>query len=343
MQADIVEAMLGPQRNLMVVGDDAQSIYAFRGADFDNIISFPDRHPDCEIFRLETNYRSKPPVLALANASIEHNKRQFRKRLEPIRKGGDRPWLVSVPTPEDQASWVAERVLELREEGLELDDMAVLYRNHAHSLDLQIELTRRNIPYQIRSGVRFFEQQHIKDVLAHLRFIDNPRDEVAFVRLVKLRRHFGPRLSNRLWQRVGRSEPLATFLRLGADDPEVKLSKAAAKILPSIQEMLEDLISPRFEGQPGEAIRHVVLGFYREYARESFENAATRLDDLEQLALYADAYQSVTAFLATDLITVLLIDDRSNGLPRCDINKYPLSSWRPRNMYFLALSRYRPT
>jgi len=305
MQADIVEAMLGPHRNLMVVGDDAQSIYAFRGADFDNIIRFPERHPDCEIFRLETNYRSTPAILELANASIAHNRRQFKKNLSPIRREGDLPQLVSVPSPETQATFVADKVLELREEGLELDDMAVLYRNHFHSLDLQIELTRRNIPYQIRSGVRFFEQQHIKDVLAHLRFVANPRDEIAFVRFVKLRVHFGPRLARRLWELISHGDPLQLFADL---DPEhAGLPKPAARVLPTLQELLNALSAPRLSSQPGEAIRHVVESFYKEFARASFENAGNRLDDLEQLALFADAYQSLTDFLAE----ITLLNDLS--------------------------------
>jgi DNA helicase-2/ATP-dependent DNA helicase PcrA len=160
LQADIVDAMLGPDRNVMVVGDDAQSIYAFRGADFENILGFPDRHPDCRVFRLETNYRSVPPILELANASIVHNARQFQKTLRPDRSGGEIPLEVAVPTPEIQASHIAEQLLELHEEGFDLEDMAVLYRNHAHSLDLQVELTRRNIPYRVRSGLRFFEHRH---------------------------------------------------------------------------------------------------------------------------------------------------------------------------------------
>jgi DNA helicase-2/ATP-dependent DNA helicase PcrA len=196
-------------------------------------------------------------------------------------------------------------VLELREEGYELDDMAVLYRAHSHSLDLQIELTRRNIPYQIRSGVRFFEQQHIKDVLAHLRFVANPRDEVAFIRMVKLRRHFGPRLSARLWERIRHGDPLELLVRL--EPRMVDLPERAARVLPELQEMIEDLAGPRLSGQPGEAIRHVIRSYYREHARESFENAASRLDDLEQLALFADGYQNLTSFLAE----ITLLNDLS--------------------------------
>jgi DNA helicase-2/ATP-dependent DNA helicase PcrA len=312
LQADIVEAMLSSERNLMVVGDDAQSIYAFRGADFENIITFPERHPDCELFKLETNYRSVRPILELANASIAHNVRQFPKRLEPIRSGGELPVLVSVPTPESQAEVVADQILEMREEGFELEEMAVLYRNHSHSLELQVELTRRNIPFEIRSGLRFFEQRHVKDVLAHLRFVDNPRDEVAFLRLVKLRRHFGPRLALRLWERIMGPDALTTLVHL--DEGSVDLPRGAARVLPEIREMLDALDAPRLRGQPGEAIRHVIASFYRDWARDNLDNAGSRLEDLEQLALFADGYGSITDLLAeVTLLNDLSGEDRVGG------------------------------
>jgi DNA helicase-2/ATP-dependent DNA helicase PcrA len=237
LQADIVDGMLGPDKNVMVVGDDAQSIYGFRGAEFANIIGFPERHPECEVFRLETNYRSTPQILDLANASIAHNKNQFHKELRAVRGRGQAPQLVSVTTPELQASWVAEQILELREEGFDLEETAVLYRNHSHSLDLQVELTRRNIPYRIRSGVRFFEQRHIKDVVCHLRFVDNPRDEVAFARLLKLRQGFGPRITAKVWQQIEGGNAVRRLLDL---DPAIlDLRRAALDSLAGLQELLE--------------------------------------------------------------------------------------------------------
>jgi DNA helicase-2/ATP-dependent DNA helicase PcrA len=305
LQADIVDAMLGGERNVMVVGDDAQSIYAFRGADFDNILSFPERHPGCTIFRLETNYRSTPPILALANASIEHNERQFKKELRSIRSDGEKPAEVVVPSPEIQASWVADTVLELREEGIELEEMAVLYRNHSHSFDLQVELTRRNIPFQIRSGLRFFENRHVKDVLAHLRFIDNPRDEISFARLMKLRSGFGPRLTARLWQAMAGTNPLERLLHL--DPATADLPKTARSSLAAARALLEDLAKPQILGQPGEAIRLVVSEFYKDWARGNLENSGTRLEDIEQLALFADGFPDMAAFLTE----VTLLNDLS--------------------------------
>ncbi len=314
LQADIVDAMLGPGRNLMVVGDDAQSIYAFRGADFSNILGFPERHPDCTVFRLETNYRSVPAILELANASILHNQNQFHKELRAVRSGGDRPARVSVPTPELQASWVADTILELREEGIPLEDMAVLYRNHNHSLDLQVELTRRNIPFRVRSGLRFFEQRHVKDVLAHLRFVDNPLDEVAFSRMAKLREGIGDRVAARLFETVRGAEGVERLLAL--DPARTGLPKRARGPVEGLKRLLSDLSGPRLLGQPGEAIRRVVELFYRDYARARFDNAGSRLDDLEQLALFADGYPDVSAFLAeVTLFNELSGEDVVAGLP----------------------------
>jgi DNA helicase-2/ATP-dependent DNA helicase PcrA len=305
LQADIVDAMLGPERNVMVVGDDAQSIYAFRGADFENILGFPERHPDCQVFRLETNYRSVPPILELANASIVHNTRQFQKTLRPDRNGGEIPLEVAVPTPEIQASHVADQLLELHEEGFDLEDLVVLYRNHAHSLDLQVELTRRNIPYRVRSGLRFFEHRHVKDLLAHLRYIDNPRDEVAFARLIKLRDGFGPRLAARVWDHLAGADGLARLRSLEIDG--LGLPRAARTSLVDLQALISEISDPKLLGQPGEVIRAVVEAFYREWARAHVENAGARLEDLEQLALFADGYPDVNTFLSE----VTLLNDLS--------------------------------
>ncbi len=305
LQADIVDGMLGPDRNVMVVGDDAQSIYAFRGADFDNILGFPDRHPDCRVFRLETNYRSVPPILELANASIVHNTRQFQKTLRPDRSGGEQPLEVAVPNPEIQAIHVAEQLLELHEEGFDLDDMAVLYRNHAHSLDLQVELTRRNIPYRVRSGLRFFEHRHVKDVLAHLRFVDNPRDEVAFARLIKLRDGFGPRLAARVWDRIAGADRTRRFLSLEVES--LQLPRAARAPLVELQKLTAKISAPKLLGQPGEVIRRVVESFYGAWANAHLENSRARLEDLDQLALFADGYRDVNAFLSE----VTLLNDLS--------------------------------
>lgn len=300
LQADIVDTMVGERRNLVVVGDDAQSIYAFRGAEFANILTFPERYPDCATFRLETNYRSLPPILHLANASISHNERQFPKHLRALREGGELPVVCAAPSPEDQAAFVASHILELIDEGVSLSEIAVLYRNHSHSLEVEVELARRNIPYEVRSGLRFFEQRHVKDVLAHLRFVANPADEVAFTRMAKLRPRLGQRLVARLWEQLRASgEPLHAMLHL--DPAGTGLPAAAARSAAELGQLVGRL--ERLRTRPGEMVREVVGSGYREYVRASLDNAASRLDDLEQLALFADGYEEVSAFL--DEVTLM--------------------------------------
>ena len=171
-------------QSVMVVGDDAQSIYSWRGANYQNILDFPKRYPNAKIYRIETNYRSVPEILALANAAIQANTKQFSKTLRAHRNGSEiKPALVSLFDNNQQAAFVAQRVLELRDEGIDLDTMAVLYRAHFHSLEVQLALTRSGIPFAITSGLRFFEQAHIKDIAAFMKFAINPADEVAFKRI----------------------------------------------------------------------------------------------------------------------------------------------------------------
>src|SRR5689334_18433912 len=200
IQADLIDLLARDHRNVMVVGDDAQSIYSWRGANFQNILEFPKRYPDARVFKIEMNYRSVPEVLDVANAAIAANVQQFRKHLTAVRESKAlRPALVALNDGAEQAQFVAQRILELRDEGVELNEIAVLYRAHYHAVELQLELSRRGIPYQITSGIRFFEQAHIKDVASFLRFVANPRDEVAFKRMVRLLPGIGGKMAENLW------------------------------------------------------------------------------------------------------------------------------------------------
>ncbi|MFY0522351.1 ATP-dependent helicase [Archangium gephyra] len=223
LQGDLVDLLVGERRNLTVVGDDCQSIYSFRGADFTNIIDFPKRYPGCGIYPLTRNYRSTPEILRLANASISLNQRQFSKQLISSRPPGPVPVLVSTLDLDQQAAFVAQRVLELRDGGMPLEQMAVLYRAHSHSLELQLELVRRGIPFRVRSGVRFFEQIHVKDVLAHLRLAGNPRDELALKRIVKLVPGIGPAKAEALWEALLALPPELSLVE-GLARPEIQAS-----------------------------------------------------------------------------------------------------------------------
>ena len=293
LQAEIVDAMAEVRKNVMVVGDDAQSIYSFRGASFENILTFPLRFPDAQIFKLETNYRSTRQILQLANHSIANNRFQFRKELQAVRGDGPEPAVVGVDDVFEQASFVAQRILELRDEGEKLGDIAVLYRSHYQSLELQMELTRRLIPYEIRSGVRFFEQAHIKDVISYLKIVTNTRDELAWKRVLKLYPKIGEKTAAEVWTKIAAaSNPLDAFLR-GVETG----GRGTSGSMKSLRDVLKLISSDAMLRNPAESIGIVVERGYADYARSKFTNAQARLDDLEQLSQYALRYEDVEQFL----------------------------------------------
>ncbi|MFZ2491384.1 MAG: ATP-dependent helicase [Thermoanaerobaculia bacterium] len=293
LQADIVDSMASVRRNLMVVGDDAQSIYSFRGASFENIITFPLRFPDAAIYKLETNYRSSRQILEVANQSIAHNRYQFKKELRAVRGDGPEPAVVGVDDVFEQSVFIAQRILELRDEGVGLDEIAVLYRSHYQSLELQMELTRRLIPYEIRSGIRFFEQAHIKDVLAYLKIVTNTRDELSWKRVLKLYPKVGEKTAAEVWTRIGASpNPLDRFLS-GVEAS----GRGVAGSLASVRTLLRLLSADAMTRNPSESIRLVVERGYSDYAKTKFPNFQARLDDLEQLSQYALRYEDVRTFL----------------------------------------------
>lgn len=301
LQGDIVDLMAAGHRNLTVVGDDAQSIYSFRGADFSNILEFPARYADCRVFKLTSNYRSSPEILALANASIACNTRQYPKRLVSRREPGVLPALVPARDAVQQASFIAQRILELRDEGIPLKEIAVLYRAHHQSMEIQIELSRRGIPFVIRSGVRFFEQAHIKDALAFLRVAVNPNDELAFKRVVKLYPGIGSTTADALW----------SAFRSLAQNPRVEVRDLLLRpelwdLVPRkgrggwdrCRRTLYEIASPQRLNQPATALDLVLGGGYEDYLKTQFVNGDSRADDIRQLAEYSLQFPDVGSFLA---------------------------------------------
>ncbi len=318
LQGELVDGMARGKRNVTVVGDDAQAIYSFRGASFANILGFPERYPDAKIFRLTRNYRSTPEILSLANASISCNLRQFPKELTAARGSGPLPAVVALPDIPDQARFVAQRLLEWHDEGEKLSDLAVLYRAHYQALELQIELTRRGIPYEIRSGMRFFEQRHVKDVLAFLRIVVNPKDELSWKRALKIFPRIGERSAAAVWEAIGnRQDPLAAFRE--REGKGIALPRGAEASLRPFRSLLARLDSPSVRSSPAEAIRMVVEDVYRDFARAKFPNADARLDDLEQFAQFAQVYESLPGFLdEVTLFNELSGEDVMAGEPEDD-------------------------
>jgi DNA helicase-2/ATP-dependent DNA helicase PcrA len=300
IQADLIDLLASEHRNIMVVGDDAQSIYSWRGANFQNILEFPKRYPDARVFKIEMNYRSVPEVLEVANAAIAANIDQFKKNLQPARESNSvKPAVVALNDGNEQAQFVTQRILELRDEDVDLNEIAVLYRAHYHALELQLELSRRGIPYQITSGIRFFEQAHIKDVISLLRFVANPRDEVAFKRMVKLLPGIGNRSADNLWNVWDKSmskggEVTSWSEHLLAMSVSTKSKKHWTQLAHTLDEIAPD-------GQPNlpsEMITSVVEAIYDDYAKVNFTNYELRKEDLNQLAAFARQFKDVNDFLS---------------------------------------------
>jgi DNA helicase-2/ATP-dependent DNA helicase PcrA len=338
LQNEIIELLAERHHNIMAVGDDAQSIYSWRGANFHNILNFPKRYPEAKLYKIETNYRSTPEILNVANSAIASNLQQFTKELTPARKPGSRPVLVVCEDSRQQAAFVAGRIMQLLQEGVHPNKIAVLYRSHFHALELQLELTRQRIPFDLTSGVRFYEQAHVKDATAYLRLVVNPRDEAAFKRLVQLFPGIGSKAAARLWDefhfriqnlefRIAdagafgapalagtpgqnqsvRKEESATPAEAGAPNLSValalqacaeKVPKKAATAWAQFVATVAQLEDDGVRGDPSTMQRLVLEADYEEHLKKNFPNYKSRLEDLQQLAGFACQFESVESFLA---------------------------------------------
>ena len=297
VQAEIVDLMASGARNLMVVGDDAQSIYSFRGAEFRNIVAFPERYPDATVARLEINYRSTPQILRLANRSIANNTQQFAKELRAVRADGPLPANVRCADENEQAMFIGNRILDLRDEDIPLDKIAVLYRAHWHSIEVQVALNQLGIPFRVQSGQRFFEQRHIKDLVAFFRFVDNPRDELAFQRVASLADGVGPKSAARLFEALQASgDALASLSDASVDDRAPRRGRASWQV---VRRLLADLAAPASAKDTASAIDRVVAQFYEAYAIRTFDNASNRLREIETLSNYAAQHSDRTEFLSS--------------------------------------------
>jgi DNA helicase-2/ATP-dependent DNA helicase PcrA len=308
IQADLIDAVATQHRNLMVVGDDAQSIYSWRGANYRNILSFPERYPGATVHKIEVNYRSVPTILNLANDAIKANPRQFEKNLQAVRKGGAKPWLVPCAEANQQAQFVTQRVLELREEGVELNEIAVLYRAHFHAMELQMELTRRNIPYVITSGLRFFEQAHIKDVACFLKLALNPHDEMSFKRIAKLMSGVGAATADKLW---GKFHPMISGLTGELPTTHPGVPKKAAEDWKQVASALNELRDKTGGDKHADEMIEIVLeAFYSAYLKVKYDNARVREEDINQLASFSLQFPTIEEFLSQlALLTNLEAED----------------------------------
>ena len=288
LQADVIRNLAASHQNVMVVGDDSQSIYAFRGATFKNIMEFPTLFPGATIYKLEENYRSTQPILNLANCIIEEAAEKYTKHLFTRKLDGPLPTLAEAAGENAQSRFVAQKILELREEGVPLNEVAVLFRSSFHSFDLEIELSRSGLPFVKRGGVKFIETAHVKDLLAHLRVVANPLDAVSWHRVLMLVEGVGPKKAQDLLTALVKSEKPYDVLR--------GVSGRSSQGLKNLAYTLESL-SGAEEQRTAEQVAHI-YEYYLPILKEQYDDYPKRIRDLDHLHTIAEGYPEVEAFLS---------------------------------------------
>jgi DNA helicase-2/ATP-dependent DNA helicase PcrA len=246
------------------------------------------------MFKIETNHRSTPEILSLANDSIQNATERFEKNLKPVRKPGASPAVVSFRDVFKQSAFVAQRILELHDDGMKLSDMAILYRSHYHCLELQMELTRRGIPYEVRSGLRLWEEAHIKDVMAHMKIFQNPHDGISWMRVFKLIENVGQKTAEKIWHKLQKAEKPTELVR----DKSILeiLSKPGQEAFSRFQKLIATL--ERMVENPSAMIEAIVESGYGDFLRMTYANYNNRLEELQELGNYAIEYQSLEKFLS---------------------------------------------
>ncbi|MBP9695474.1 MAG: ATP-dependent helicase [Candidatus Magasanikbacteria bacterium] len=320
IQASIVKLFSSRHNNLLVVGDDAQSIYSFRAADIQHILQFEKEHVDAKIFRLETNYRSSPDILKVANAVIENNVNQYKKELRGVVEACGKPVVHAFADNAEEAEKVADEIQSLTDEGISPKEIAVLFRAAFHSQALELELTKRGVAYEYRGGVRFFERAHVKDVLAFLRIVNNPEDTIAWSRVLSMQVGIGPaavekiialvRKSNFVISTEATQEERSGEIWTGESarnekKPFVVFDDSIAAELPSRAQIgwnnflgIWSRIDRVLEKTPSSLIDAVLHSSYSEYLENEYPDYRERLEDLEQMALFAEKQQALDQFLS---------------------------------------------
>ena len=292
VQAKILNALKPDGGGITVVGDDAQSIYSFRAAEVGNILSFPERFvPPAQVITLEQNYRSTQPILDSANCLIAASERQYRKNLFSERKDGGKPRYVTVEDGDAEAEYVVESILANRELGMQLKEQAVLFRGSHHSDRLELELLRRNIPYVKYGGLKFLEAAHVKDLLSVLKWAENPKNEVAAFRVLKLLPGMGPANATRCFEQLAVGEYLFSVLR------EFRAPAASRSEWPAFCELLETISSAEFDERGWQSQLSAVRRWYQPHLERLYDGLDTRTADLEQLEQISGRYPTRERFL----------------------------------------------
>lgn len=291
IQAEILYLLTGDNNNIMVVGDDSQSIYAFRGANFRNIMKFPEMFPDTRIIALEENYRSVQPILNLTNIIIEQAKEKYSKNLFTRKSGGSVPVLVEAQDENDQSLFIVDKIQQLGRQGIALNQIAVLFRAGYHSFDLEIELSRSQLPFIKVGGFKFVESAHIKDVLAHLRVISSPRDRISWYRILLLLEKIGPVSAQKIYNAI--TDEAVGYAGL--------LTSKAKTVAGAGLKRLKDLFaSIDTHSMPLEKIGEAIIEYYLPILKDRYDDHPKRAKDLEQLIAIMERYRNLEQFL-TDM------------------------------------------
>jgi DNA helicase-2/ATP-dependent DNA helicase PcrA len=314
IQAEIVSLLAGKNENIMVVGDDAQSIYAFRGANYKNIIEFPRRFPGTRLIKLEENYRSLQPILDLANAVIEPATEKYSKCLFTRRGGGDLPVLVAAASENAQSRYVTQEILRLRNEGVALDRIAVLFRASFQAFDLEVELNRAAISYVKVGGFKFTESAHIKDILAHLKIFAAPQDQLSWTRVLLLIEKIGPATAQRIYTAV---------LKEGAGPTGLLSAKLKMKPNAGIERLKQLIAAMDATPHPISRWGEMVLEYYKPYLETAYDDHPRRLRDLEQLISIMERYDRLDDFL-DDMALDPPNDSVANGLAPTETHRNQL-------------------
>ena len=288
IQYELVTKLSSVHGNLMVVGDDAQSIYSFRGARYENIFDLSHKE-GIKVYKIQTNYRSSPEIVSLINVLIPNN--VFQKKLKAVKPHFQRPIVVSTWDSYEEAEFVSNKISELIKEGIKKEDIAVLYRAHSHSLDVQMELSKSNIPFRIKSGIKFTESMHVKDVLAFLRVLNNPKDELSWRRLLQLFTGIGKKGADKIISFITREkDPIKSMKEIG------KFGRKYEKI----EELFKELEK---YSAPSQLIKYIYSTFYSDYLAMTFLDFKDRQADIERLMEISERYTNITDFLSDLAIT----------------------------------------
>ena len=303
IQDEIIEKMAKFHQNVMAVGDDSQSIYSFRGVDVKYILNFSRKYQDVKTFKLETNYRSTPGILNLANEVISQNKQHLAKTLRSVKKDDKLPTLAALKDPDEEAEFIAQKILDLQNEKVPFSEIAVLFRARYQSVRLELELNRKNIPYVIRGGLRFFEQAHVKDLLAFLKILVNFQDELAWERILKYQEGIGIKYARQIFEEVNQSKKLQDlFKEKTVNKFKQSLSRKAflgfKKIIRLLQR-IDEIYSRREKNYIEKIVLYILENWYKDFLQKSYPDAKERIEDSKQLANLSTNYSEINTMLSS--------------------------------------------